>query len=85
MTAEERLAYFQGEKRRKPVYQTGEKEKNVDVILFKVKFFIAVILFIIFLSLDYTGYKIKGIGSQEIIQEVTKDLEITKEVYKNFI
>ncbi len=76
MTAEERMAYFQGGKRRSPVYQTGKNEKNIDVILFKVKFFIAVILFIIFLSLDYTGYKIKGIGSEEIIQEVTKDFEL---------
>ena len=85
MTAEERLAYFQGEKRRNPVYQTGKKEKNIDVVLLKVKFFIAVILFIIFLSLDYTGYKIKGVGSEEIIQEVTKDFELSKEVYKNLI
>ena len=77
MTAEERLAYFHGEKRRNPVYQTGRSEKSKDVIFLKIKFFIAVILFIIFLSLDYTGYKIKGIGSEEIIEEVVKDFEFS--------
>lgn len=78
MTAEERMAYFQGEKRRGQSYQVGKTEKNTDVILLKIKFFIAVILFIAFLSLDYTGYKIQGIGSEEIIQEVIKDFELPK-------
>ena len=76
MTAEERMAYFQGEKRRSTVYHVKTKEKNWDLIFLKIKFFIAVTLFIIFLSLDYTGYKIHGIGSTEIIQEVTKDFQI---------
>lgn len=78
MTAEERMAYFQGEKRRSQSYQVSKSEKNTDVILLKIKFFIAVILFIAFLSLDYTGYKIQGIGSEEIIQEVIKDYELPK-------
>ncbi len=75
MTAEERLAYFQGEKRRDPVYQTAQKSRVT--IIFKIKFFIAVMLFILFLSLDYTGYEVYGIGSERIIDEVTKDIEIS--------
>lgn len=80
MTAEERMAYFQGEKKRSPVYNSKPTEKNMDFIFLKIKFFIAVILFVIFLSMDYTGYKIKGIGSEEIIQKVTEDFELPKEI-----
>lgn len=76
MTAEERMAYFQGEKRRSPVYHTERKEQNIDLVFLKIKFMIAVLLFIVFLSLDYTGYKIKGIGSEDIIKEVTTDFEL---------
>ena len=54
MTAEERLAYFQGEKRRNTSYDRGKSEKNMDMILFKIKFVIAVGIFVVFLSLDYT-------------------------------
>ncbi len=75
MTAEERMAYFQGEKFRTPSSQYKNSEKNIDLIFFKIKFFIAVILFVAFLSLDYTGYKIQGIGSEEIIEEVKKNFE----------
>ena len=77
MTAEERLAYFQGEKRRSRVYEPKKSEKKTDAILFKMKFFIAVILFVAFLSLDYTGYKIHGIGSERIIQEVCSDYDLS--------
>ena len=76
MTAEERLAYFQGEKRRSTNAQNSRKESNLDVIFLKIKFFIAVALFGAFLSLDYTGYQIQGIGSKEIIQEVIRDFEL---------
>lgn len=76
MTAEERLAYFQGEKRRTANAQNSRKESNLDVIFLKIKFFIAVALFVAFLSLDYTGYQIQGIGSKEIIQEVIRDFEL---------
>ena len=76
MTAEERLAYFQGEKRRNVTYQTNAQDKNRDFILLKIKFFIAVILFVAFLSLDYTGYEIYGIDSEQIVQEVMKDTSI---------
>ena len=76
MTAEERLAYFQGEKRRSTNTQNSRKETNLDVIFLKIKFFIAVALFVAFLSLDYTGYQIQGIGSKEIIQEVIRDFEL---------
>lgn len=76
MTAEERLAYFQGEKRRTANVQNSRKESNLDVIFLKIKFFIAVALFVAFLSLDYTGYQIQGIGSKEIIQEVIRDFEL---------
>ena len=78
MTAEERMAYFQGEKRRRAVYQESKNERNNDMIFLKIKFFVAVILFVLFLSLDYTGYKIQGIGSEEIIQEVIRDFELPK-------
>ena len=78
MTAEERMAYFQGEKRRSSYYQNAPKENHTDVIFLKLKFFIAVVLFVIFLSMDYTGYKIEGIGSEEIIQEVTKNFVFPK-------
>ncbi len=78
MTAEERLAYFQGEKRRTKAYMMSKNEKNSDKIFIKIKFFIAVILFVIFLSLDYTGYKIQGIGSERIIQEVITDFDMSK-------
>jgi hypothetical protein len=69
MTAEERMACF---------YQTPVKEKNTGAIFFKIKFFAAVVLFVAFLSLDYTGYQIKGIGSKEIVKEVTTDLDVSK-------
>lgn len=80
MTAEERMAYFQGEKQRQPVYHTIKNEKNMDLIFLKIKFLICVILFILFLSLDYTGYKIKGIGSEEIIRQVTADFKIPEKI-----
>lgn len=79
MTAEERMAYFQGEKRRIPVYPVSEIRKNsYEKFFFKIKFFAAVILFIVFLSMDYTEFRIYGIGSKEIITEVTKDSEFIK-------
>ena len=76
MTAEERLAYFQGEKRRNGNDQTVAQEKNRDLILLKIKFFIAVVLFVAFLSLDYTGYEIYGIDSEQIVQKVITDASI---------
>ena len=75
MTAEERLAYFQGEKRRSKVHETGKSEKKIDIILFKIKFFIAVIFFVAFLTLDYTGYEIYEIGSECIVREVCADID----------
>ena len=75
MTAEERMAYFQGEKYRTNGYQRNIHEKNPDGIFLKIRFFIAVVFFIIFLSLDYTGYQIHGIGSQEIMKEITTDID----------
>ncbi|MGN0335017.1 MAG: hypothetical protein ACI4DV_05050 [Lachnospiraceae bacterium] len=74
MTAEERMAYFQGEKRRDPLY-SGKKEKNRELTFLKMKFFICMILFVLFLSLDYTGYEIKGIGSVRIVQMVRSNAE----------
>lgn len=78
MTAEERMAYFQGEKSRNASYGNVKKERNSDSVFLKLKFFIAVLLFIAFLSLDYTGYEIKGIGSERIIQEVITDFDVSK-------
>lgn len=82
MTAEERMAYFQGEKRRNSPVSAVSKEKNRSLLFFKLKFFIAMILLIAFLSLDYTGYQIQGIGSNEIIKQVTSDLELP-EIFRN--
>lgn len=48
-------------------------EERMALFFLKLRFMIALILFILFLSLDYTGYEIQGIGSREIIQEVEKD------------
>ena len=84
MTAEERLAYFQGEKRRSTNAQNSRKESNLDVIFLKIKFFIAVALFVAFLSLDYTGYQIEGIGSREIVEEVITDFDLSV-VSKNLL
>ena len=84
MTAEERLAYFQGEKRRTANVQNSRKETNLDVIFLKIKFFIAVALFVAFLSLDYTGYQIEGIGSREIVEEVITDFDLSV-VSKNLL
>ena len=81
MTAEERMAYFQGEKKRSNVYQESRSERNPEKLFLKIRFFITVILFVVFLSLDYTGYKIQGIGSEEIIREVTKDFKMLKAVF----
>ena len=77
MTAEERLAYFQGEKKRSVIYQTEKEMKGTGGGVFKLKFLLAVILFILFLSLDYTEYEICGIGSERIIHEVITDFDIS--------
>lgn len=79
MTAEERMAYFQGEKRRSPApHYEQRNERNVNLIFFKIKFIIALLLFIAFLSLDYTEYEIYGIGSEKIIQEVITDFDFSE-------
>ena len=78
MTAEERMAYFQGEKRRNNVYQENKSERNNEKMFLKIRFFIAVILFVVFLSLDYTGYKFQGVGSSEIIHEVITDFDVSR-------
>ncbi len=81
MTAEERMAYFQGEKRRSNVYKKpAEKEKNHEKIFGGIRFFIAVVLFIVFLSMDYTGCQIKGVNSERIITEVTEDFSFLKDL-----
>ena len=76
MTAEERMAYFQGIKHRNNSYPVRSAVKNTELIFLKIKFFISVILFIVFLSMDYTGYKVHGIGAEEIITEVTEDMKL---------
>ena len=82
MTAEERMAYFQGEMKRSSMYQTRKNEKNISTIFLKLKFIIALILFVVFLSMDYTGYKIQGMGSQEIVQQVITDLDFSSYMEK---
>lgn len=77
MTAEERMAYFQGEKRRTAADSVSRKEKDQSLIFFKLRFFIAVVLFIAFLSLDYTGYQVRGIGSKELMELVTTDQDLS--------
>lgn len=80
MTAEERLAYFQGEKRRSSSYVEQKRERNFDKLFFKLKFIVAIILLVGFLSMDYTGYQVNGIDSEKIINEVTKDCAFLKEL-----
>ena len=80
MTAEERLAYFQGEKRRSVNYPEQKRERNFDKLIFKLKFIVAIILLVGFLSMDYIGYQVKGIDSEKIINEVTKDFTFLKEL-----
>ena len=46
MTAEERMAYFQGEMKRSSVQQIRKNEKNISTAFLKLKFFIALILFV---------------------------------------
>ena len=77
MTAEERLAYFQGEKHRSKVSQIEKNGKNTSVLLLKIKFFVAVVIFVLFLSLDYTGYEFHGIGSEEVISYVITDIDLS--------
>lgn len=84
MTAEERMAYFQGEKRRVSVTETNN-EKNGTVLILKIKFFICVILFVLFLSMDYTGADIQGITSTDIIDAVTSDISIDTQLWRNLL
>ena len=81
MTAEERMAYFQGTKRRSDVYHEKTKFSNRELIFFRIRFFLAVMIFILFLSMDYTGYKFRGIGSEEIIEKITCNFDF--EQFKN--
>ena len=41
---------------------------------------IAVILFVLFLSMDYTGYKIHGIGSEKMIEMVGQDFQFLQDL-----
>ena len=50
----------------------------IESLCFITIFFIAVILFVVFLSLDYTGYKIQGVGSSEIIHGVITDFDVSR-------
>lgn len=87
MTAEERMAYFQGEKRRNNVRNTKSQERNHRTFLLKFRFFVAVLILIAFLSLDYTGFKVQGIGSERIIEEVVTDFSVEdfQQFYKRFV
>lgn len=85
MTSEERMKYFQGQKKR--VSSRVEQQDHVGSQrkLLKSKIFVLMLLMIAFLSLDYTGYKIQGIGSKEIIHEVTSDFNFKKLNFHRFI
>lgn len=84
MTAEERMAYFQGEKRRVSVRETNS-EKNGTVLVLKMKLLICVVLFILFLSMDYTGITIRGISSGDIVKAVTTDLSPDTQMWRNLL
>lgn len=81
MTSEERMAYYQRKKGNGRLPQTTNKEA---FSFGKLRFTIALVLFVIFLSLDYTEYKINGIGSQEIVSEVRKDSLLFNKVARKF-
>lgn len=87
MTAEERMAYFQGKKRRNDDRISEQKEEKRIFLFFRIKFFAAVLLFIAFLSMDYTGVAIHGVGSERIIQEVVTDFSMNdfQQFYKKFV
>lgn len=83
MTAEERMAYFYGEKRRgkeniKKVASSNEKKSM------RVRFFVCMLLFVFFLALDYGDYKIKEIGSREIMKTVREDISGTEKLQDVF-
>lgn len=84
MTAEERMAYFQGEKRRTSG-SVRETEKNGTILILKIKFFLCVILFVLFLSLDYTGTDIRGITSADIVRAVTEDMNFDAQTWRNLL
>ncbi len=84
MTAEERMAYFRGEMKRTNSVQE-KKEGSREMMLFKLKFFICMILFVLFLSLDYTGYQIQTVGgekagSTEIMNAVRKNTAVPQKI-----
>ena len=81
MTSEERMAYYQNKKGN--VKSLNHKPKET-VSYGKIRFLIAFILFMLFLSLDYTEYKFYGIGSREIITELQKDDPIFYKVASKF-
>ena len=69
---------FSGSKKENIPIKCADKGKKLESDFLKIKFFIAVMIFIIFLSMDYTGYEFYGIGSEKIIKEVTSDIDFSK-------
>ena len=81
MTLEERRAYADAQRNKRVITQKRviKKEKKG----FDWKILIALMLSVVFLSLDYPGHTIRGIGSEEIVREVTTDSEIFLEYFEN--
>ena len=73
MTSEERMKYFQGQRRTGLVQPTKDVRISSRKTAFQSKLSIVILLMILFLSLDYTGYRIKGIGSNEVVRAVTSN------------
>lgn len=48
-------------------------ERNENLLILKIKFFICAVLFVLFLSLDYTGTDVSGITADDIVSAVTAD------------
>lgn len=84
MTAEERIAYFQGEKKRTSVSAKNTETNEIFLIL-KIKFFICTILFVLFLSLDFTEAEIKGITSNDIVNVVTSDFQDNVQFWRKLL
>lgn len=84
MTAEERMAYFQGEKRRVSAPARGEERKE-SLLILKIKFLICALLFILFLSLDYTKASIRGITSADIVDTVTGDFTADAQFWRKLL
>lgn len=58
----------------------GEDETSVSTL--GIRTFFCLLLFLLFVAMDYKGEEVLNIGSDEIIETISEDLDV-KEVWKN--